>query len=207
MLQGRMIAQPASLRDSQASAFILSPKNVRPFVLSLGLEQKVKSYNYLAAAANVNYLPALTSSLIHDLIETSYYYKKTENSQTKSEQLAKLQKAFSELQRSNLPAASNEFMARVLAAYSFFASVSEDVELKKIADQILGSLDQNLKPVFDRTFESYKNFSEQRQRVLTASFEKDFDTYKMFTLPAIGRAVTNTNTMFIKPSQIIRAGQ
>ncbi len=207
LLNGRMIAQPASTRDSQSSRFILSPKNVRPFVLALGLKDKLKSLNHLAQLENENYLPAITSAVIHDVIEAAYIYKATSNTKVKSEQMAKLQMVLTDLSTANLPTKSKEYVSRIVAALSYFASLAGDSELKNISESFSAKLDEPSKIIFAKYIKSYEEFSAQRQKALPVNFEKVFDTYKMFTLAAIGRAVSQSNTLFIKSSHVFKAGQ
>ncbi len=201
-LSGSMIAQPATVREKASLSFIRSSKNLRPFLLSLSLNDKIKSYKSILKSGDRLYLPFITSALIHDLIEVSYVYKTTDTK--KAEQLEKLQAFAESILMSEVHGNSKEQLGRVVAAIAFFAQASSDNALVSYSNQLVNKLDDPTKTFYRTFLESFKQFSSRRETALRVNFEKTFDTYKMFTLPAIGRAITSSNTLFIKSSVVIK---
>ncbi len=202
-LSGSMIAQPATSREKSAPQFIQSEKNLRPFILSLSTEDKIKSFKTVLQSGNTTNFPSVTSALIHDLIESYYAFKTSDDETSKARHLSQLQAFSKSIDGLRLHPNSNEYLGRVSAALSFFAEVSSETSLKLFSSNLTKKLDEPTKKYYQKYLESYRKFSEQRQSALRANYEKIFDTYKMFTLPAIGRSITSGNMLFIKSSVVM----
>lgn len=200
-MSGGMIAQPANMHEKSQPAFIRSEQNLRSFLLSLGFEDKIKSYSVILKSGNQLYLPLISSAIMHDLIEFSYAYSKS--SAKKSEFLGKLNAFKDTLNISEVHPRSKDQLGRVIAAISYFANISSEVGLQDVSNKLISKLDGTTKTSHEKYLESYRQFSSKREAVLKVNFDKVFDTYKMFTLPAIGRAITSGNTLFIKSSRAL----
>ncbi len=198
LLSGSMLAIPAEESQRSSPTFIESDKNLRPFILSLGFREKITAFNFLAPGTNTSYLNATTSTLIHDVIEKAYLFKMASAEVIKSEQMQELNFLAETLGTQILSASGQESLARVHAAIAFIAEVSRDNALQTIANQLQNKINEDTKKTSDRYLIAYRNFAKQRKDALPTNYNALFDAYKMFTLPAIGNAITNTNMMFIK---------
>ena len=158
------------------------------------------------------YMTSLSATLIHEIVESLYVQNSLSKGVTESSDLKRLRSYAArtgELLQSHsgdLGVYMNGHVARICAAVSTFAEISQNKELKQLWLELYQPLKKSkaFESEYIRYQAAFKQFADARKDGLRASYDPAFDAYKMFSLPAQRGAVTGKQMRMIRPIKIGR---
>ncbi|MCB0411878.1 MAG: hypothetical protein KDD22_05090, partial [Bdellovibrionales bacterium] len=180
-LNGNLVALPAGLNEISRPGFLDDESNIRPFLLSLSMETKLAVLKHLVESGEVRlqqkYMTSLSATLIHEIVESLYVQNSLSKGVTESSDLKRLRSYAArtgELLQSHsgdLGVYMNGHVARICAAVSTFAEISQNKELKQLWLELYQPLKKSkaFESEYIRYQAAFKQFADARKDGLRAS--------------------------------------